>query len=303
MNIAVYLGIQSAFDVQATTFKKLAATDAGLSFAINHIDSQALTGSRFSEAGVSKIGDVGGSVPTEISRESLQDLLKIGGFNFATDVSDLVGTPVDTKIATYGTIVVEDLENGMHEIYKNVILNTATLQLAVDSFAMLNGDFIAISAPIVNDGAFGGTVNDYTDAKIYCDGATILNKAADISAKVEGLTLTINNNCAAVKSVNDTRKLVQNKSEISLNYTLNEFDKSLYLESFTDIGNDASQSVTVTLNNGTVGEDVVILLPKLVHSGLSRGDVTGSGKLTKDLAAKKDATDGVIKITLVGMAV
>lgn len=308
MNVEVLIGKQDAKDTEATKFFKLQATDYNISQGTNVVQSNALTGSRFkgSKSFVSRI-NVDGGIPVEFSAQSL--LMLMVGSGYAVDGAPTNGVQsykATENVGNLYTIVLNNKADGCYEKSINCKINSIDLNLTVDSFVTGTINVIGEDASFVDTAAFAGTVEDFVDEQLICLDSEATKGGTDVTAKLNAVTFTVNNNLEAKYAINDIycNEIVEGNAEVTGNITYNKFDKAIYKAGFTELMSNTSSIVTVKLGTDkTKAKYIEFVFPKATPTSNEGGDWAGTGSLTQAYSFNYDKTAGTaLKINAKGVA-
>lgn len=304
--IRMLVGLQADADTIATSFLPLKVSDPGLSYGINEVKSTAVTGNEWEEGGASSAGQVTGSVTIEPTRKVLELLLEAGGFDRSVVTEDVVLKAPKSAAYKYVTIISEYTDAtgvAMYDTYLGCAINTLAINLKPDAFVEAVVTPVGVKKPTTTSGAFAGTVTQDTGKTLYCDKSALLLAAEAQECKVTSFNIEINNNLGSEKVICGDYLL--QKGELRTLDVSATRPRLVTAEALTEIDKAVKGTGivgAVTLKT-TDEKEVIIDLPKLVYKDLQKGDLKGSGSLTKSLTAKWDETAGTAaEFTLKGLA-
>lgn len=292
-NSQTLIGQQTDKATKATDFTKLLVTSNSMLASVETMESEALTGNRFSIAEVvSKINGEG-NTPVELTKEELKLLLPYAGFN--PDGTELIFTAGNT-IDEWATVIKDFVDEGYYEEFIGCKINTFDINIVKGGFITAEVGWLSLEDNHSTT-AFAGTVTELVDRNtiLKAFGTTLTLGGTDITALVDEFSLSINNNLDADdRGINDIyrRDLQAQGSEITYSITA-KFDKTQLDTLKNNLKDGTTSSIVVSLSEG-----IDIDLHRISISDVT-DSIDGPDKVTVSFNGRcfYDAVNGIVTFT------
>lgn len=199
-----------------------------------------------------------GDIVVDLRNDDFDDLLEAAFLSsFALDVLDIGTTP---KFLT-----IEDgaLDVAQYRAFKGMTPSTMTMNIAPN--AMVTTTFSMVGKDVVVAGTELGAPAAPTGGEPYDSFSGSLNEGGAAIAVVTSLSLTLENSFAPAFVVGD-----QSAPQLEFGRAAVSGQMQVYYEDATLINkflNETESSVSVTLGNGTAGQGMTILIPRVKYNG------------------------------------
>lgn len=294
MGINVYLGKQIAEKQRATSFINAGATDFNVEENITVLESEVFND--LTAKGDSVVGkiEVGGSIPIELSKKILRELM--GGISYNTDNSE--DYKMSTEKPTFYTIALVDTETEEKWEYLDCVIAKLDINIAIGGYVKGTIDIIGKTYEISTD-----TIRTAISRgeSLRCLYAKISLDESDISENIEGVDISVDNGIEAKGSLNslyNTKIRRTKQMETKINIQKNEYERENFSAMKSKMINGEAVKVTIKLGDSENDDLIIIAAPKLFINSNKRGDYKGAGSHNLELQASVNNSEkSHLKIT------
>lgn len=237
-----------------TTWRKIRARTAPLDDTAEQLKSEALTGNRFKEKGMTIALATNGNITTEGNREELKIMLMAAGFDIDTSVADQETYSASQSILKWLDFIIYRTDVSLKEKFKDCRIDSIQIDISAKSFTTIQYAIEGIST--TRGGTLDETISLPEDPRFVCLDAKYNFNGTDISAKVRDISLKINNNLDKedypINSI-ERESLDAQSSTIELSGTV-EFNKTDFEAYKTQLKETSSVGVIIDLDSKVKAE-------------------------------------------------